>query len=171
MARLHRGARLPEARVTSTRAPRATDATRAFRALEDSLHGSRPPCVATTTAVKRDPPVRREPNYARRQRCPYVNTAVSIAGRFVSQLGRVVSQTDQRRDALRMEPECSVEVLTRAPGKIRAQPIDIEVALGLSAAGQERVRLTTFGARRKLVWQRGGPARAVRPAASRPAVQ
>src|SRR6185436_14216722 len=33
--------------------------------------------VATSTAIKRDPPVRREATYARAKHSPYVNTAVS----------------------------------------------------------------------------------------------
>src|SRR5262249_19222033 len=44
---------------------------------------SRQSRVATTTAVKRGPPVKRGPSYPRRQRCLYVNTVVSGFGRFV----------------------------------------------------------------------------------------
>jgi len=53
------------------------------------------PRVVATTVVKRDPPVKRASNYARGQRCPYVDTAVSADGHFVSQRGRVVSRPDQ----------------------------------------------------------------------------
>src|SRR4051812_20212487 len=70
-------------------------ATRAFRAPEESLHGSRLPRVATTTVVKRDPPVKRDPSYARRQHCPYVETAVSGFDQLVSRAGHVVSPRDR----------------------------------------------------------------------------
>src|SRR5690349_7765514 len=77
---------------SAARGPRVP-ATRALRALEP-LHGSRQSRIATTAVVERDPPVKRDPSYPRRQRCPYVETAVSGFDPLVSRAGAVVSRRD-----------------------------------------------------------------------------
>src|SRR4051812_8590909 len=71
------------------RAAHATSAT-CVPCTEDSLHGSRLSRVATYAVVERDPPVKRESNYAHGQRCPYVDTAVYLVGCFVSRRGQLV---------------------------------------------------------------------------------
>src|SRR5690242_14236014 len=88
---------LPMARLY----PGSAGAERACRRRVHSVHRKShsmdhgPPRTATTTVVKRDPPVKRDPSYPRRQRCPYVETAVSGFGQLVSRAGRDVSPRDR----------------------------------------------------------------------------
>src|SRR6185295_20253348 len=84
--------------------------------------------VATSTAIKRDPPVRREATYARAKHSPYVNTAVSRrdpidSSRDLTTLtrhvwtgaraGRRKTRTAARGGAMR--PTCRCNAALRSP--------------------------------------------------------